>query len=265
MRTIKHSQFVAVVFALLSGVGSVVAQTVQRTTDAQPVISGSALIDSTKEYKASTQELLRLEENEASRAAAKLAQLRQLFAEGLVARREVEAAEQTLAAARAGLEARSGQVADADRLIAQMEEAEKFAVEKLAAEKSAAARVAGSPQPQVRSNRQGSYSATGVVIRYTGQTNWSVANLSAVQSFFSARFGRPLPTSAVGQTATHNRLGFDHRHAVDVALHPDSAEGRALINYLQSAGITFLAFRAAVPGSATGAHIHIGRPSHRIA
>jgi hypothetical protein len=129
----------------------------------------------------------------------------------------------------------------------------------------AASRKAASQQAQIQPVRRGSYSANAVMIRYTGQTNWSVANLSAVQSFFLTKFGRTLPTSAVGQTATHNRLGFDHRHAVDVALHPDSAEGRALINYLQNAGITFLAFRAAVPGSATGAHIHIGRPSHRIA
>jgi len=59
-------------------------------------------------------------------------------------------------------------------------------------------------------------------------------------------------------------LGYDHRNAVDVALHPDSAEGKALINHLQNQGIPFLAFRAAVPGVATGPHIHIGNPSHRI-
>jgi hypothetical protein len=69
----------------------------------------------------------------------------------------------------------------------------------------------------------------------------------------------------VGQTATHRKLGFDHRHAVDVAVHPDSAEGQVLMHYLRSEGIPFIAFRSAVPGSATDAHIHIGRPSPRIA
>jgi len=266
MRTIKHSRLLAAVFALLVGGGSVVAQTGQATPanqPVQPVRSGSALIDSTEEYKASTQELLRLEEGEASRAAARLEQLRQLFAEGLIARREVEAAEQALAATQAGVEDRRGQIADADRLIAEIVAAEEAAEN--AAQELAAARKAAAQQAQIQTAQRGSYSANSVVIRYTGQTGWSVANLSTVQSFFLSKFGRTLPTSAVGQTATHNRLGFDHRHAVDVALHPDSVEGRAVINYLQNAGITFIAFRAAVPGSATGAHIHIGRPSHRLA
>jgi hypothetical protein len=73
-----------------------------------------------------------------------------------------------------------------------------------------------------------------------------------------------LPTSAVGQSVTHNQLGYDHRNAVDVALHPDSSEGKALISYLQNQGIPFLAFRAAIPGVATGPHIHIGSPSRRL-
>ena len=37
----------------------------------------------------------------------------------------------------------------------------------------------------------------------------------------------------------------------------------ALISYLQSHGIPFSAFRTAIPGVATGPHIHIGMPSHR--
>jgi len=50
---------------------------------------------------------------------------------------------------------------------------------------------------------------------------------------------------------------------MDVALHPDSDEGRSLMAYLRRAGIPFIAFRSAMPGSATGAHIHIGLPSIR--
>ncbi|HUK91767.1 MAG TPA: hypothetical protein VLZ81_15295, partial [Blastocatellia bacterium] len=68
-----------------------------------------------------------------------------------------------------------------------------------------------------------------------------------------------------GQTPVHDKLGFDHRDALDVAVQPDSAEGEALMAYLRSQRIPFIAFRHAVPGSATGAHIHVGRPSHRIA
>ena len=48
---------------------------------------------------------------------------------------------------------------------------------------------------------------------------------------------------------------------MDVALHPDSNEGRSLLSYLRQGGIPFIAFRSAVPGAATGAHIHIGSPS----
>jgi hypothetical protein len=59
-------------------------------------------------------------------------------------------------------------------------------------------------------------------------------------------------------------MGWNHRNSVDVGLHPDSAEGSALIAYLQSAGIPFLAFRGAIPGVSTGPHIHIGSPSNRL-
>jgi hypothetical protein len=88
-------------------------------------------------------------------------------------------------------------------------------------------------------------------------------NLQDVKGFFVSRFGRSLPISAFGQTALHNHLGFDHRNSLDVALHPDSVQGRALISNLRSLGVPFIAFRHAVPGIATGAHIHVGRPSHR--
>jgi hypothetical protein len=107
------------------------------------------------------------------------------------------------------------------------------------------------------------FNQTATILRSTAGS-WSITNLSSIQQFFSNAFGRSLPTSAVGQSTTHNQLGWDHRNAVDVGLHPDSTEGRALIAYLQNAGRPFLAFRAAIPGLATGPHIHIGSPSHRI-
>ena len=91
-----------------------------------------------------------------------------------------------------------------------------------------------------------------------------LADAARIQRFFSARFGRALPISAFGQTAAHDRIGFDHRQAIDVAVHPDSPEGLGLLDYLRSIGIPFIAFRRAVAGEATGAHIHIGQPSRRI-
>ena len=94
---------------------------------------------------------------------------------------------------------------------------------------------------------------------------WSLKEVEGLRRFFSDRFGRSLPITALGQTATHDRFGFDHRHAVDIALHPESHEGKMLIKHLQESGIPFLAFRHAVPGASTGPHIHIGRPSSRIA
>jgi hypothetical protein len=105
----------------------------------------------------------------------------------------------------------------------------------------------------------------GSVIRYEGRAAWSLAKVDKVESFFSKTFGHPLPVSALGQTPLHERMGFAHQEAVDVAVHPDSVEGQQLMQYLRKSGYPFIAFRAALPGSATGAHIHVGKPSLRIA
>jgi hypothetical protein len=92
-------------------------------------------------------------------------------------------------------------------------------------------------------------------------SRWALTQAARLQRFFARRFGRALPISALGQTARHDELGFDHRNALDIAVHPDSPEGRALIRYLRRAGVPWLAFRGPVPGIATGAHIHVGAPS----
>jgi hypothetical protein len=110
----------------------------------------------------------------------------------------------------------------------------------------------------------GGYSETRTLLRFNGGGAWKLADLSKLEKFFAATFGRALPISALGQTATHDRLRFDHRDAMDVALHPDSKEGQSLLNHLRQAGIPFIAFRNAVPGASTGAHIHIGKPSPRL-
>ena len=92
---------------------------------------------------------------------------------------------------------------------------------------------------------------------------WSLADSRKVENFFFTKFGRPLPISAFGQSDIHNRWGLDHRQGLDVGLHPDSPEGIALVAFLRAEKIPFLVFRNAIPGVATGPHIHIGRPSHR--
>jgi len=94
-------------------------------------------------------------------------------------------------------------------------------------------------------------------------TRWTLANATKVQEFFLTKFGRPLPTSAVGQSSLHDRWGLDHRQGMDVGLHPDSAEGIALVAFLRAEKIPFMAFRSAIPGVATGPHIHVGYASHR--
>jgi len=93
--------------------------------------------------------------------------------------------------------------------------------------------------------------------------NWSIADAAKVENFFLTNFGRPLPTTAFGQSSLHSRWGLDHRQGMDVGLHPDSREGLALIEFLRNEKIPFLVFRSAEPGVATGPHIHIGRASHR--
>jgi len=165
--------------------------------------------------------------------------LRQLYSEGLIARIELEKAEQDLTAAKARVE----ETKKADEL------------SKVQAQELAKAQQLAKIKTFVK--------PTSMITRSTAG-NWSIASLSTVQQFFSNTFRKPLPTSAVGQSATHNRMGWDHRNSVDVGLHPDSAEGRALIAYLQNAGIPYLAFRGTIPGVATGPHIHIGSPSHRL-
>ena len=131
--------------------------------------------------------------------------------------------------------------------------------ENILAEAQAMEKLLTMPAPRI-----GSYTTTAALIRYAGPAPWALENIARVSSFFVTNFKRQLPISAFGQSAVHDRMRFDHRNSVDVALHPDSAEGQALLGYLRSQGIPFLAFRAAVPGAATGAHIHIGLPSHRI-
>ncbi len=258
MGRIRHLRFVAAALVLLAAGAAAHAQKAAAAGGGELSAARAALVEATEEYKAGTREMIRLKEAEIARAEQAHEQLKGLVADGLVARRELEEGERALAGKRAALADLRQQMTDSDNLIAEVwaaEEAEKQAQE-LA--KTQAATLRRLLRPTAK------FGATSVVIRHTGGSGWTVSNLAGVQSFFWNAFGRPLPTSAVGQTPTHDRLGFDHRRAVDVALHPDSAEGRALIGYLQANGITFIAFRAAIPGSATGPHIHIGPPSHRI-
>ena len=92
---------------------------------------------------------------------------------------------------------------------------------------------------------------------------WKLADAAKVRDFFLAKFNKPLPVAAFGQSDLHTRWGLDHRNGMDVNLHPDSAEGRALVEYLRAESIPFLVFRGPIPGVATGPHIHVGNRSPR--
>ena len=174
----------------------------------------------------------------------KLEEKRLLYQAGITSKIEIEKSEQVIAKEQAQLEERKQLLKEADDVIAEAKAMDKLL-----------------KMPPLR---LGAYSTTAALIRYNGPSAWSLTNISKVSSFFTSQFGHSLPISAFGQTATHDRLRFDHRNSVDVAVHPDSAQGQALLAYLRNAGIPFIAFRHAVPGAATGAHIHIGYPSHRM-
>lgn len=97
-----------------------------------------------------------------------------------------------------------------------------------------------------------------------GSVTFWERDLPSIDAIFFQQFGVALPISAQGETEVHRSLGFDHRDRVDVALHPDDEAGFFLISLLETWGIPYIAFRSAVPGQSTGAHVHIGPRSERI-
>lgn len=106
---------------------------------------------------------------------------------------------------------------------------------------------------------------TGGMEHYEGSGVFNESKeLKAIESAFKRKFEKPLPISADGETALHRSLGFDHRGRVDVAINPAQAEGQWLMSYLKAKKIPFYAFTHAIPGKATGAHIHIGPGSTRL-
>jgi chromosome segregation ATPase len=251
MRAGKQTWLIAVLIVLV-GYSLAHAQKRINPTSNENTQAPAKLINAAQQYKASSKELLTIQEDAITTATAKLNELRTLVSEGLVAKAELANSEQKLSALRAQLEITKKQISDSDNVIAEVQ-----------AEQELAKTQAAKPVKLV-SKQYATLNGTATMLRYNGLTSWSPGGLDQVQAFFSGKFGRTLPTSAVGQSATHNRLGYDHHNAVDVALNPDSSEGQALIKYLKGQGIPFLAFRSAIPGVATGPHIHIGIPSHKV-
>ena len=198
-----------------------------------------------KAYRTSLEELLRLYREEVERRAGRVEELRGYFEKGFISKSELEQGQRELSDSKTKLKDTEQKIAEVDGGIAEATAlSELLKLPPLAA---------------------GQYMEKGSLIRYNGKAPWSLADAGRIERFFSERFGHVLPVSALGQTPVHDRMKFDHHNAMDVALHPDSPEGRALMAYLRQTGIPFMAFRNTAPGSATGAHIHIGTPSVRLA
>jgi hypothetical protein len=206
----------------------------------------SEVIATLADYRAKLEALIPIYEQELARAIEKREQWRELLGRGIISRKEFETTETAVAATQHKLEDTRRAIAEADHAMVE----------------ATTARALAGLAPLGR----GGYEQTATLIRYNGLTAWSLKTGAAkVEQFFATRFGRPLPVSAYGQTALHDRMGLDHRDALDVAVHPDSPEGRALMQYLREAGIPFIAAWGVVPGATSGAHIHVGQPSPRLA
>jgi len=204
-------------------------------------------VKATREYKASLAKLLAIYKRNVIRAEEKLAQSQRLYAEGLISKNQLADNEAAVAAAKNQVNEAQSQLANADTQIADtLIEAQAEA------------------QMSKTHLRKGTLLRTTSYIRYSGAGTWALSDAWKVQRFFLDSVKKQLPVGVFGQGAIHHRWRLDHHNAMDVSLHPDGPEGQLLMNYLRANGIPFLAFRAAIPGTATGPHIHIGRPSHRF-
>jgi len=203
------------------------------------------IVAALKDYRASLDTLMPLREQELAGAIRLREQRREFLERGIISRKEFEETEAAVARA-------EEKVGETRRAIAGADQAMTEAM---------TARALADLPPL----DPGGYEQSAGLIRYNGPAAWLLKPGTArLRQFFAARFSRPLPVSAFGQTPLHERMGFDHKDALDLAVHPNSSEGRALMDHLRAAHIPFIAFWGAVPGSASGAHIHVGQPSPRI-
>ena len=251
----RRKIFKLVIFAGLAlAMSTAVGQTTSRSTrTAEPARRRADLKHASDDYKSNVEQLLALYDAESKQAEAQLTKAKELLAHGLVTRREVDTAEQAAAQTRIKVAEAQVQLKSVEVLMAE-------ATVEVETEESAR-NIRFSPTPRTVNRLV----HTTAYIRYGGAGVWSLSGASAIKQFFAGRFGRALPVGAFGQSALHDRWGYDHRNAMDVGVNPDTAEGQALMAYLRMHGIPFTAFHFAVPGRATGPHIHVGLPSHRIA
>ena len=241
-----------VVLSLVSVDVSAQRRTKKKSAPAPPPVTELSklreqFVSATNEYKASLGKLLPFYENDVKKAEAKLEQSKKLLAEGLIPKSQLEENEHALAVAKQ-------KVAETNRAMQAADDQIAGVLVEAAANDEIAKNLRLAKQSLVR---------TTAFTRYTGAGSWNLSEAWKVQRFFSDTFKKQLPIAVFGQGAIHDRWRLDHHNAMDIQLHPDGPEGRALLEFLQKNGIPYLAFRSAIPGTATGPHIHIGRPSHR--
>ena len=212
--------------------------------DAELARSRMDVLQKTKETRSGAERLLALHEAEFKRITEEYERRRELYYQGLIARNDVVQAEHAVAQTMLRIQADKRFLAETDTALTEFTMRDELL--------------------RLPGLALGGYSESRGLLRFNGAAGFTLAEVAKIERFFASTFGRGLPISALGQTATHDRMRFDHRDSVDVALHPESAEGQSVLNYLRQAGIPFIAFRGAIPGAATGAHIHIGKPSPRL-
>ncbi len=211
------------------------------------------VIETTRDYRQALERVLGFHVKDVERASTLVDQRRELYARGIASLRELETVERALDDARAKLAKTQQEIAQADHALAE------------ALVAAASPPVPPSPASPPLPEPGVAPGLVPIFVRFRGAAPWSLADTPRIDRFFRERFGRALPVSAYGQTPVHDRLHLDHHQALDVAVHPDSPEGAALLSFLRGAGISFIAFRGAMAGAATGAHIHVGAPSPRTA
>jgi len=258
MKRVFNNLFVAVAIILPLANAQAQVKKKPRVVDSAPTVVSEAnspaaaqnrveIVRAAEVYKTSLRQLLAAREAEAADADERIAKLRELYRDGLISRLQFESAERELAEIHHRVEETRKQLATTDSLV----------VESIADTESNAA-VDFDAMPTSRAELK-----KVAYIRFKGTADWSSADIGKIEEFFKFKFKRALPVVSPGQSETNTRWGYDHRNAVDVGLHPDSREGRALMSYLSKQGIPFMAFRRAVTGSATGPHIHIGKPAKK--
>jgi hypothetical protein len=241
--TVKTAKYINVL-GLLGFILSGMAQTGQAARN--PLEKAAAdVAAATQAYRLSLERVLAVYERDLAQRT-ELADLRRdLFERGILSRREFEESQKAYSQAQRNVEETRAAIEEADRILTEARMTEALA--------------------RLTPLARGSYEEMRGLARFNGPSHWSLqSDAPRLQQFFMGRFGRALPISAFGQTSLHNQMGFDHRNALDVAVHPDSLEGRTVMEYLRTQGIPFIAAWGPVPGSASGAHIHVGQPSPRI-